>query len=174
MIKGVVMDFKTLVKKRYSFRGYLQKEVEEDKISRIIECSRFAPSASNKQPWKIYIIKDKSVKKQMAESYQRDWFEEAPIMVAFIGLKDENWKMGDGEDYLLCDVTILADHFILAATEEGLGTCFIAAFDKEKAAQALNLPENEKVLLLTPLGYAKPDSTRERVRKSREEIVEYI
>ncbi len=163
-----------LINSRFSYRGYLDKEVEKEKIDYILECSRLAPSAKNLQPWKIYIVKSDEMKKKVCEAYTRDWLKEAPIIAVFVGKKGENWVRVDGEDYLMCDVTIIADYFILAATEVGLGTCYIAAFDRDKLKKALNLGENEEPFLMTPLGYPKPETKRERSRKHLSDIVEEV
>jgi len=168
------MKFKELTEKRYSYRGYLDKEIEQDKLDYILECSRLAPSAANRQPWKIYIVRDAETRERLVKSYDREWFAEAPLIVVFAGRRDKNWKRQDGADYLLCDVTIIADYFILAAEEMGLGTCYIAAFDKETAEQAVKIDDDEEVLLMTPLGYPKDGVTRDRKRENVEDIVEYI
>lgn len=174
MIDGEKMKFKELTEKRYSQRGYLDKIIEQDKLDYILECSRLAPSAANRQPWKIYIVKDAAIREKLVKSYDREWFAEAPLIVVFTGNRDKNWKRKDGADYLLCDVTIIADYFILAAEEVGLGSCYIAAFDKEIAEQAIDLGENEEILLMTPLGYPKDGVTRERKREDIKDIVRYI
>ncbi len=168
------MKLLELINSRFSYRGYLDKEVEKEKIDYILECSRLAPSAKNLQPWKIYIVKSEEMKKMVCEAYARDWLKEAPIIAVFVGKKGENWVRADGADYLMCDVTIIADYFILAATEVGLGTCYIAAFDRDKLKQALNLGENEEPFLMTPLGYPKPETKRERSRKHLSDIVEEV
>jgi len=165
------MIFKELCEKRFSFRGFENKPVEQEKLDYIMECARIAPSAANRQPWKIYLIKNEDVKKSLVSAYNREWFAEAPVIVVFTGIEDENWvRNSDKTSYLLCDVTIIADYFILAATEQGLGTCYIAAFDPDKVRQALRLPKNETPLLLSPLGYPKANSTRERSRKEMDQI----
>ncbi len=163
-----------IINSRYSFRGYIDREVEQEKIDYILECARLAPSAKNMQPWKIYIVKSKEMRERVCEAYAREWLKEAPVIAVFVGKKGENWVRWDGEDYLMCDVTIIADYFILAATEVGLGTCYIAAFDREKLKTALNLAEEEEPFLMTPLGYPKPESKRERSRKNISEIVEEV
>ncbi len=163
-----------IINSRYSYRGYLDKEVEQEKINYILQCARLAPSAKNLQPWKIYMVRSKEVKERVCEAYARDWLKGAPVIVVFVGEKGENWVRWDGEDYLMCDVTIIADYFILAATEMGLGTCYIAAFDRQKLKEALNLPENEEPFLITPLGYPDPDAKRERNRKPVSDILEEI
>ena len=163
-----------IINSRFSYRGYLDREVEKEKLDYILECARLAPSAKNLQPWKIYIVKSKDVKEKLCNAYPRPWLKEAPVIAVFVGLKGENWVRADGEDYLMCDVTIIADYFILAATEQGLGTCYIAAFDRDGVVEALNLPENEEPFLMTPVGYPKPESRRERSRKQIEDIVEEL
>ena len=163
-----------IINSRYSFRGYIDREVEQEKIDYILECARLAPSAKNMQPWKIYIVKSKEMRERVCEAYAREWLKEAPVIAVFVGKKGENWVRWDGENYLMCDVTIIADYFILAATEVGLGTCYIAAFDREKLKAALNLAEGEEPFLMTPLGYPKPESKRERSRKNISEIVEEV
>lgn len=167
------MEFNRLTKKRYSFRGYLNRMVEKEKLDYILECSRLAPSAANRQPWRIYIVTDPVIKENLARSYPREWFAASPVIVAFAGVCDENWKRADGEDYLLCDVTLAADHFILAAAEQELGTCLVASFDEAVAAKALELPANEKVMLLTPLGYPEEGSSREKSRRNIDSLVIY-
>lgn len=164
------MSFLELANQRYSFRGFTDQKVEQEKIDYILQCSQLAPSASNRQPWKIYVIHDAATREKLSQSYQRDWFAEAPVHVVFVGLTDTNWKRKDGADYLMCDVTIIADYFILAATEQGLGSVYIAAFDEQLVRDALSLPQNEKPFLLTPLGYTKKNVTRERRRKNLHEI----
>ncbi|BBB33109.1 nitroreductase [Thermotomaculum hydrothermale] len=163
-----------IINSRYSYRGYLDRNVEQEKIDYILECARLAPSAKNLQPWKIYIVKSKEMKERVCQAYARDWLKEAPIIAVFVGKKGSNWVRRDGEDYLMCDVTIITDYFVLAATEMGLGTCYIAAFDREKLKEALNLPENEEPFLMTPLGYPKKEARRERSRKPLPEIVEEV
>jgi nitroreductase len=165
------MNFFELAGNRYSQRGYQSREVEQDKIDYILQCARLAPSATNKQPWKIYLIKDTQTKEALVKAYNKSWMMEAPLIAVFTGIQSENWLRKDGLDYLMCDVTIIADYFILAATEVGLGTCYVAAFDEQIVKQALHLPEKEKPFLLTPLGYAREGVTRERKRKDLKDFV---
>lgn len=111
---------------------------------------------------------------KLVMAYSRDWFAGAPLILVFTGLKGKNWVRSDGTDYLMCDVTIIADYLILAATEQGLGSVYIAAFKPEIVSSALGLPEDEVPLLMTPLGYPAEGSTRERKRKEITEWVEYV
>ena len=168
------MTYMEIVKGRYSCRSYNSDEISKEDMEYILECARLAPSACNLQPWKIYIVRDEKVKAGLCEAYPREWFAGAPVIAVFCGLKDENWKRADGADYLMCDVSLIADHFINAASDRGLGTCWIAAFDEEKAVSALKLPENEKVYVMTPLGYAADKSPALKKRKNAGDICCFI
>ena len=117
-------------------------------------------------------MRSPEVRERVCEAYDRPWFREAPVIAVFTGLHGENWiRKSDNMDYLLCDVTILSDYFVLAATEKGLGSCIIAAFDPEKVSVALDLPKNEIPFFLTPVGYVREGAHRERVRKELKDIV---
>jgi nitroreductase len=168
------MDFKDLVIERYSCREFSKKVVGDKEIDYILQCARRAPSAHNFQPWKIYIVKDKTVLEKLYESYPGEWLKSANMIAVFAGLTDESWKRADGADYIMCDVTIIADYFIHAATELGLDTCWVAAFDEKKVIEALHLPGNEKPFILTPLGYAVKKVSRETKRKDISEIYKII
>ncbi|MGI6611861.1 MAG: nitroreductase family protein [Limnochordia bacterium] len=164
------MSFLKLCRKRSSCRGYRPTPVPEQRLQYVLECARHAPSAANKQPWRIHIVEGEA-KKRLDTSYERPWFTEAPMAVVFTGVSGTNWVRSDGMDYLMCDVAIICDHFTLAAAEVGLGTCWIAAFDKEAVRRALGLPPEEVPFFLTPLGFAQESSSREKQRKTLEEIV---
>lgn len=168
------MELKELFKKRYSVRSFQPKEVEEEKIIRILEKARLAPSAVNFQPWKIYLLRQGETRLKINGAYPKKWFEDAPAVAVFTGLMGQNWKRQDGKDYLMCDVTILADYFVLAATEEELGTCYVGAFDAETVSGALNL-KNEDPILMVPFGYVSDDSKfKEKKRKNVDEIAVWL
>jgi nitroreductase len=162
--------FLNTVNERFSYRGFLNRDVSEEDIQYILECARLAPSAANKQPWRIHIVRNNKLRKDLHRAYTRNWFLEAPVLAVFTGIRGENWTRRDGLDYLMCDVTIIADYFMLAATDRGLGTCYIAAFDDDIVRNVLDLPENEIPYLMTPLGYPNPDAKKERMRKGISDI----
>lgn len=166
------MEFLDLVKSRYSVRGYKSDEVEEEKLNAVLEAARLAPTASNKQPFQVIVIKTKGKKEEMNRIYPADWFVQAPIILCVCTMPDEAWVRRDGRNYSDVDGAIVMDHMILEAESLGLGTCWIAAFDLEAAREVLGVPENVLPLLFTPLGY--PDAEpRNPGRKSMEEIVKY-
>lgn len=167
------MDFYSVIKKRRSTRNYEDRAVEEDKLKRVLDAARIAPSAANVQPWRFMVVKSKEVKEKLRSAYDREWFWRAPVIICACGVKREAWRRRDGKSYLEVDVTIAMDHLILAATAEGLGTCWIANFDPDEVKRILDLPDGMEPIVLTPLGYpaSSPGPTS---RKSLDEIVKLV
>lgn len=147
------MDFYEIISNRRSIRAYKKDPVEDDKLDRILNAARLAPTAANKQPLSLVVIKNDEIKHKFKDAYSQEWFFTAPIIICACALPDEAWKRNDGKKYVDVDVAIAMDHLILAATAEGLGTCWIAAFKPEVVKEILNLPDNIDPLILTPLGY---------------------
>jgi len=162
------------IKKRSSIRKYKGDSIPEDLLLRVLEAVRLAPSAKNLQPWKFIIVKDKDLKKKLAEAASGQHFiAQAPLIVVGCGLPDDCYaKMGRYMKSWPVDVTIALEHLILEAQEEGLGTCWIGAFDEEKVKSILNIPGNVKVLAMTPLGYPN-EKPSFRERKTLDEIISY-
>jgi len=164
------MEFYDVLKKRRSIRKYKAQPVEKDKLNRILEAARIAPSAKNSQPWHFIVIEDAGVKSALKEAYRQDWFTSAPVIICVCGEPAKSWNRRDGKSYLDVDVAITFEHLILAAAAEGLGTCWIGAFDPAAVKRALNLPDGIEPIAMTPLGY--PDEEpRPFARKSMAEIV---
>jgi len=167
------MDFKTLIAKRYSCRAYTSQPVEEEKLQLILEAARLAPTAANRQPFRILVIHTAGREEALRRIYNKDWFAQAPIVLAVCGVPAEAWKRRTDEwSAMDVDAAIVMDHMILMATELGLGTCWIAAFDPQAAREVLQLPEDIKPLLFTPLGYPA-DQPRAKVRETLDELVRY-
>ena len=166
------MDFIELINKRYSSRSYKPDPVEDGKINYVLNAARLAPTASNRQPFKIIVIHTNGKEQELLTIYQRKWFVQAPIVICVCGLPASAWVRRDTRKYLDVDVAIVTDYLILAATNIGLGTCFIAAFDATNARKVLALPDDVEPILFTPLGY--PDNLPGvKERKSLEELVRY-
>jgi nitroreductase len=166
------MDFIDLIKKRYSVRAYKLDPVEDEKISIVLNAARLAPTASNRQPFKIVVIHTSGKEQELLTIYPRKWFVQAPIVICVCGIPTAAWVRKDTRKYLDIDVAIVMDYMILAATDIGLGTCFIAAFDETNARTVLGLPDDVEPILFTPLGY--PDnSPGVKERKLLEELVSY-
>ena len=164
------MDFLELVKRRYSCRNYQPTSIEKEKLDYIIECVRFAPSAVNKQPWVFRIISNKEEKEKLRQCYDREWFATAPTYIMASILHDEEWVRADGKHHGNIDIAIAVEHLCLAAAEQGLGTCWVCNFDVERCTQLFNIPSNEEVAVLIPIGYAA-DEAKEKKRKSTTDIL---
>ena len=156
------MEFIDVITKRYSVRGYLDKEVEKEKLDYVLKAATIAPTGVNAQPFKVYVIDTKKYKDELSKIYGAKWFVEAPLVLAVVGIKNKAWtRPWDQKNIADIDATIVMDHMILAAADVGLGTCYIGAFKKYEAHKFLELDENEEVVLFTPLGYgnAEPRDT---------------
>ena len=165
------MDFLELVKKRYSCRNYQPTSIEKEKLDYIIACVRFAPSAVNKQPWAFRIISNKEEKEKLRQCYDREWFATAPTYIMASILHDEEWVRADGKHHGNIDIAIAVEHLCLAAAEQGLGTCWVCNFDVERCTQLFNIPSNEEVAVLIPIGYAAADEAKEKKRKDLKDIL---
>jgi nitroreductase len=166
------MDFVELVKSRYSVRSYQARPVEQDKLDRILEAVRLAPSGSNRQPWKFVVVRDAEVRRRLvAACSDQPFIAQAPIVVAGVGLLPDRVMRCDIPGDAV-DVTIAMEHLALAATAEGLGTCWIGAFYQDQVRAVLGIPESVKVVAVMTLGYAA-DSPRSKSRKPVGEIVCY-
>lgn len=172
------MDFLSLVSNRYSIRGYdSSKKVERETLLRILEAGRMAPSAANRQPWTFVVVQSTEKRQEIVQAYPALWLTEAPVILIVKGRKSEAWnRKSDQYKAIETDLTIAMDHMILAATNEGLGTCWIAAFDEKTLREILKLSEDEVVFAITPLGYPAENRviTRPKSRKALEEIVEWL
>jgi nitroreductase len=167
------MEFQDLIRKRYSVRSYKPDPVEAEKLARILEAARLAPTAANRQAFRVLVIRTKGREEELRRIYGRDWFTQAPLVLAVCALPAEGWvRKADAWNAAEIDATIAMTHLVLAAAEEGLGTCWIAAFEPKSAREVLGLPEGIVPSAFTPLGYPA-DSLPPKKRKPIEELVRY-
>ena len=167
------MDFRDLVKKRYSVRAYRRDPIPEDVLQRILEAAALAPTAANRQSFRLYMIATAGKEEELKRIYGRDWFTSAPYVVCGCSIPAGNWVRRDGKNYSDVDIAIVFDHLVLAAADEGLGTCWIGAFDAGAAREVLNLPEGEEPVLFTPLGFPA-DQPSPKKRKPMSELVAFV
>jgi nitroreductase len=166
------MDFLELVTSRHSVRSYQPRPVQQDKLDRILEAVRLAPSGSNRQPWKFVVVRDADVRRQLVAACSNQQFiAQAPVVIAGVGLMPDR-VMACGVPGDPVDVAIAMEHLALAATAEGLGTCWIGAFHQGRVREVLSIPESAKVVGVMTLGYPA-DSPRPKSRKPISEIVCY-
>lgn len=147
------MNVYEAIKARRSIRSYQDRPVEEDKLRRVLEAARLAPSASNRQEWRFVVVQDAQTRKRLMEAATGQRFVgQAPVVIACCAKTDEH-VMTCGQMCYPIDVAIAIDHMTLAAVAEGLGTCWIGAFFADQVREILGIPENVPVVELLTLGY---------------------
>ncbi|MFX1520303.1 MAG: nitroreductase family protein [Promethearchaeota archaeon] len=167
------MDVHEAIRIRKSVRHYKEKEVEQEKLMRILEAAGLAPSASNKQEWRFVVVRDKEKRQKLSEAARGQRFvAEAPIVIACCAETDYH-EMTCGQLCYPIDVAIAIDHITLAAVEEGLGTCWIGAFYEDKVKAILDIPDDIRIVELLTLGYAVDDSIKVKSRLPLEKIVKW-
>jgi len=166
------MELFEVIQKRYSVRSYKRDPVEESKLQQVLEAARVAPTAANRQPFQFIVIHTAGRETELRRIYNRAWFVQAPVIICACAIPAKAWVRSDSKNYCDVDVAIAMDHLVLAATDVGLGTCWIAAFDPAAARAVLGLPNSVEPIAFTPLGYAD-DQPGPKKRKSLMEIVKH-
>jgi nitroreductase len=157
------------IKSRYSCRAYQDKPVEQEKLDKIFEAVRMAPSAKNLQDWRFVVVTDKVRKQQVADcTNQAKAFGQAAVLMAACSVCKDTMRCG--QKIAPIDVAIAMEHIALMATELGLATCWIGSFDAEKVGQILEIPENIAIIELMALGYPA-NGRRQTTREPIENIV---
>jgi len=173
------MELNEIIQNRRSVRLYRPEPVEREKILQCLEAARLAPSACNGQPWQFIVVDDAELKNRLAGEafsgiYAGTRFAgRAPALVAVVA--DPDWlpKMGGAirkTDFHLIDIGIAGEHFVLKATELGLGTCWLGWFDETKAKKVLGLPAGKRIEIMLAVGYPQDDLVPPRQRKGLEEM----
>ena len=178
------MEFSEVIERRRSIRKYKKTPIQEDKIRRILEAGRRAPSAFHSQPWHFIVVEDEGLKRRVADPQY--WAADAPVMIVVLGLEipeesdvyypqhlDSIIEYHENRGYLL-DVGIAFEHVILAATDLGLATCWMwHSCDRDaEMKKLLNVPNKNRVIARTPLGYPDEQSPP-KPRKDLDEIVSW-
>lgn len=166
------MDVFTAISNRRSIRKYKSKDVETSKLDRILEAGRLSPSAGNRQEWKFIVVKDNATRQKLAEAAKgQPSVGQAPVVIVACALSSD-YVMACGQYSYTIDLSIAMAYMILEAWELGLGTCWLGAFYEDKVKEILGIPENIRVVAMTPLGY--PDENPDqRPRNKIEQIVSY-
>jgi len=170
------MDFLELARNRYSVRKYKKDPVEKEKIDKILEAGRLAPTARNYQPQVIYVIQSKEALEKMKENSPCTF--EAPLIFLFGYDREKESYNIDNEDHRgIVDVDIVQTHMMLEAEDLGLGTCWVKMFDQAGTRKAFEIPSNIKLTGIMPCGYkedgCEPSPAHSASRKL-EEMVFYL
>ncbi len=167
------MEFFDVIKTRYSVRAYQSTPVEKEKLQKVLEAAILAPTAANRQPFRLIVIQTRGRESELKRIYGREWFYTAPLVIGACAVLPEAWRRMDGKNYADVDAAIAMDHLILAAADQGLGTCWIAAFNPVAARETLKLSKEEEPLAFTPLGYPA-DEPKPKRRKAISSLVRYL
>lgn len=167
------MDVYEAIANRKSVRAFQDKDVPEDITSRLLEAARLAPSASNRQEWRFIVVRDPATRKQLSEAAMGQKFVgEAPVVLACCAETDGH-VMACGQLCYSIDVAIAIDHITLCASADGLGTCWIGAFDEDKVKGILGIPPQIRVVGLLPIGYPKDPAHVEKNRLPLKDIIKH-
>ena len=167
------MDFSEVIKNRYSCKKFSDRKVEKEKLDKILEAGRVAPTAKNLQEQHIYVVQSENglsaIDKVTPCRYG------APVVLVVAYNKNNVFTYpGEKRDSGIEDASIVATHMLLAAYNEGVDSCWINFFNPDELAQALNLPEDEEVLMLLDLGIAAEGTKALPNHNSRKELTETV
>ncbi|MCR5135823.1 MAG: nitroreductase family protein [Oscillospiraceae bacterium] len=170
------MEFKDVIKNRYSCKKYSDRQVEAEKLAAVLNAGRMAPTAKNLQEQHIYVIQSPEVLARLDSVTPCRYGAPTVLVVAFDSSNVFTYP-GGKRDSGVEDATIVATHMILAAADEGVDSCWVNYLDPEKLAEVLGLPENEEVLMVMDLGYAAEGTgplPNHSSRKALEQTVTYL
>jgi len=169
--KGVaIMDVFTAISSRQSIRAFKSRDVEEEKLIKVLEAARLSPSTNNRQEWKFIVVRDEMKRQALVSAARGQQFvAQAPIVIVACATESES-VMPCGQSAYTIDLSIATSYMILEAWELGLGTCWLGAFFEDQVRKILNIPENVRVVSMFPLGY--PDvALVKKSRKSMDEVI---
>lgn len=168
------MDLFEVIRERRSIRKYQDRPVEPEKIAQIMEAARLAPSWKNMQCWKFLILTDEQKKQALLSAFPDDnpgkkALSQAPVIIVACADPKQS-GIEEGQEYYMSDVAIAIEHILLSAHALGLGSCWMGLFSQATMKKALGIPEQFRIVGVTPLGY--PDQEpKPRPRKELNEIV---
>lgn len=166
------MDILTAIKGRRSIRKYCERPVEENVLNKVLEAARNSPSAYNKQSWKFIVVRDKdTISKLIKVSECQTFLIEAPVIIVSCGTEPDS-IMKCGQYCYTVELSIAMTHMILEAYEQGLGTCWLGYFDEQKVKEVLDIPDEVRIVAITPLGYPA-ETPPPKPRKELDSIVCY-
>ncbi|MDD3347681.1 nitroreductase family protein [Oscillibacter sp.] len=165
------MEVMEALKGRQSVKSYLPKAVEPEKLEKVLEAGRLAPSAFNHQYRRFIVVDDPAVKRLLREKAgAQPMIEQAPVVLVLCATAETEFTMPCGEKNYPIDAALCGAYMMLEAYEQGLGTCWLGAFDAEAVKDVLGIPAQTRVVTMIPLGYH--DGTQER--KSRKTLAEIV
>ncbi len=161
------MDFNDVLNKRYSVRSFSEKEVEKEKVDRILEAIRIAPSGINEQASRVFVVSKKEDLKKIDEYTNSRYNAPLVLIIGFDKtITDPNRKRG------IIDASISTTYGMLKATNEGLGSCWVMSFDEKEVSKAFKIDENIELVSMLPIGYPTEDNRPSEKHFERKEVKE--
>jgi len=165
------MDLYELMEYRRSVRHYKPQTIEKDKLERVLNAARLSPSGNNIQPWKFILVKDAATKRKMVPlCWNQKFVAEAPLVIVACALKVESTVGGVIPTHVV-DTSIAVTHLMLAAAHEGLGTCWVGAFESQPVKELLAIPDDVEIAAIIPIGFPVDDARVVKSRKSFDQII---
>ena len=153
------MEFDEVIISRKSVRSFQDKEISEEILTKIVEAARLSPSFQNRQCWRFVVVRDKNIIKDLALrsgmiSKVNFFIKDAPVVIVACADPAKSGTMNN-QNYYLVDTAIAFQQMMLTAWNHGIGSCWLAAFNEEKVREILKIPQNIRVVALSPFGYPK-------------------
>jgi len=165
------MDIYEAIAFRKSVREFIDKDIPEEVLTRLLEGARMAASASNRQEWRYIVVrKPETIEQLSLAAFGQAHVRQAPVVLACCAETDEH-IMPCGQQSYPIDVAIATTHITLCAAAEGLGTCWIGAFSEDQVKEVLNIPSQIRVVVLMPVGYPRDPSQAVKERLPMETII---
>jgi len=163
------MEFQDVIRKRRSVRHFIDRDVSDEIVLKLLDAARCAPTGGNLQPWEFVLVRDKANRKRLVDATflgfmtktgkPQSWIFEAPVIIAACANTKAGFaRYGSGEitrTNILMDVAAAIENLLLAAVDLGLGACWISGFDRDKAKEALKIPQDVWIVSLIPVGYTE-------------------
>jgi nitroreductase len=167
-----MMEVLAEIRQRYSCRAYQDRPVEQEKLDRVLEAARLAPSARNMQEWRFVVVRDAQLRRQLVPAANmQEFVGQAPVVIVAC-VEQAEYRMRCGQLAHPIDVAIALEHMVLQAAREGLATCWIGSFFPDQVRTVLGIPEPISLVELMPLGYPA-DKAKAKSRVPMEKIVCY-
>lgn len=168
------MNFIELAKTRYSVRSFSKKQIETEKVNLILEAGKVAPTACNLQPQKIYVLQSEDSINKLSEVCKCIFG--APTVLLITAEQSKAWKNPFSDNYNTIDIdcSIVNTHMMLQAWELGIGTCWVGFFDLAKVAEHMELPKDEKIIAILPMGYPSDNAKPMPAHFQRNELAQTV
>jgi nitroreductase len=171
------LDVIETISARQSIRAFKDQEISSEQITTLLKAMIASPSAGNRQPWRIYVVRDEKVKRNLAiGAHDQTFIEEAPVVFVICRVPEESgarYRNRGRELYSIQDTAAMTQNLLLAAYALGLGSCWVGAFNDSAIATAINCSQGELPVAVVPVGYPN-ESPQRRQRRSLDSVVHFL